>query len=152
MLDGKPVLTANHSFVPPNPVAGAGCVLLPSLSDFLSALEPQDRAALLALARRKPFKKGARIFEAGDPASMLYILESGRAKIYKTASSGKEIILWFCFPGETFGLAELSRGVERTISAQAVDDSNILCLQKVDFLRFITERPSAALCAIDILS
>ena len=125
--------------------------LFPS-SDFLSALEEGDRLALFNMAWRKSFKKGMRIFEAGDEASMLYIMESGRAKIYQTSPSGKDIILWFCFPGETFGLAELSRGIKRTISACAMDDSQVLCLPKGDFLRFIAERPSVALSAIDILS
>ncbi len=149
---GRATPAATPPFGPPLPCAEGDGILLHPSSDFLSALELPDRDALFALTRRKVFKKGARIFEAGDPAAMLYILESGRVKIYKTAPSGKEIILWFCFPGETFGLAELSRGVERTISAQAVDGSDVLCLLKTDFLRFITERPSVALCAIDILS
>ncbi len=128
-----------------------GLFLYPS-SGLLNALAPPDRDVLFALGRSKTFKKGAPIFEAGDPASMLYILETGRAKIYQTAPSGKEIILWFCFPGETFGLAELGCDVERMISAQAMEDSRVLCLSKVNFRQFIGEHPSAALCVIDILS
>ncbi len=128
-----------------------GLFLYPS-SGLLSALAPPARDVLFALGRSKTFKKGAGIFEAGDPASMLYILETGRAKIYQTAPSGKEIILWFCFSGETFGLAELGCGVERMISAQAMEDSRVLCLSKVSFRHFIGEHPSAALCTIDILS
>ena len=145
----------------PRPTPGAGSIgidvdlddiwLFPS-SDFLSALEEEDRHALFDMAWRKSFKKGMCIFEAGDEASMLYIMETGRAKIYQTSPSGKDIILWFCFPGETFGLAELSRGVKRSISARAMGDSQVLCLPKSDFLRFIAERPSVALSAIDILS
>lgn len=121
-------------------------------ADFLSSLDADDRDALVASARRKTFRKGHRIFEAGDPASMLYILESGRAKVYQTSASGKDVILWFCFPGEIFGLAELSRGVERTISALAVDESEVLVLSKRDFLTLIGERPAVALTALDILS
>lgn len=121
-------------------------------ADFLSSLDEDDRDALVSAARRRTFRKGHRIFEAGDPAAMLYILESGRAKVYQTSASGKEVILWFCFPGEIFGLAELSRGVERTISALAVDESEVLVLSKSDFLTFIAERPAVALTALDILS
>ncbi|HEC91183.1 MAG TPA: cyclic nucleotide-binding domain-containing protein, partial [Alphaproteobacteria bacterium] len=63
-----------------------GLFLYPS-SGLLSALAPPARDVLFALGRSKTFKKGAGIFEAGDPASMLYILETGRAKIYQTAPS-----------------------------------------------------------------
>lgn len=121
-------------------------------SDFIGILDDDDRNALLKIARKWRFDKGEYIFEAGEPANRVYIVKSGQAKIYQISPSGKEVILWFCLPGEIFGLAELSCGAERAIYAQANIDTEILSIERGDFMNFMASHPIVAMNAIDVLS
>ena len=74
---------------------------------FLSDIEPSQRSALFKLGEMRSFNKDQSIFRAGAPGDTVFLLLSGRVKIYQLSSVGKEVILWFSFPGEIFGLAEI---------------------------------------------
>ena len=72
-------------------------------TDFLGKLDADTRAALLAQATRRRLRKSAFVYRIGDPGDAVYLLLSGRIKTYKIAPNGREVILWFGFPGEVFG-------------------------------------------------
>ncbi len=121
-------------------------------SDFLSQIMPDDREHLLSVSYRKEYRKGDYIFQAGDPGKNVYILEDGRAKIFQNSEQGREMILWFCLPGEIFGLAELPRGGKREVYAEACTSCTMYAVPKNDFQNFLLEHPDTALQMIDLLS
>lgn len=111
-----------------------------------------DRAQLLALAEHRTVGRHEIVYRAGDPAQYLYFLEGGRVKIYHLAPGGKEVLLWFCMPGETFGLTEICHGGNRQVYARGCEPSRLLCIPRPDFKAFIERCPAAALLVIDVLS
>ena len=121
-------------------------------SDFLGNLCETDRKAFFLLGHRHSYGKQAYIFRSGDPGHNVYVLERGRAKIYKVSDTRKEVILWFCFPGEIFGLAEASRGGSRDVYAQACTEAVVHRIPRERFSRFVEERPRVAMQVIDLLS
>ena len=122
-------------------------------SFFLKLLAPSDRADLLALASRHTYDPGEFVFESGSPGNNVYVLEEGRAKVFKLSESGKEVILWFCFPGEIFGLAEISQGGStREVFAQVCTPAIVHVIRREDFLRFVTAHPDMAMKLMDLLS
>lgn len=122
-------------------------------ADFFGNLERGDRDALLAAGSHRAFAKDEFVFRIGDPGIRVYFLESGRVKIYQPAESGREVILWYCLPGEIFGLAEVAGGGgERTVSAQACDASTVLAVPHDAFHRIVASRPGIGLLAIQVLS
>ncbi len=121
-------------------------------ANFLSSLSDEELNALTGHAKRNSYKKNQQIFSAGDNAKVIYIVASGCIKLYQLSPGGKEIILWFSFPGELFGIAETVRGVEREIFASANIDSQVLVLSEGDFVEFLRSHPEAAMRAIGILS
>ena len=64
----------------------------------------------------------------------------------------REVILWFCLGGEIFGLAEVARGGERAVNAQACTDSELLAVPNARFRAFLAEHPCAALLTMQVLS
>jgi CRP/FNR family transcriptional regulator len=62
------------------------------------------------------------------------------------------VILWFCFPGEVFGLAEASRGGPRDVYAQVCSDAVVHRIPRQQFSQFVEARPRVALQVIDLLS
>ncbi len=121
-------------------------------SDFLARMEPREREALLALAEPQSCRRHGFVFQAGSAGENVYVLLSGRIKIFQLSPVGREIIQWFCFPGEVFGLAEMPRGGRREVYAQACADSEVLSIPKERFRSFLIESPSTAMLVIDLLS
>ena len=121
-------------------------------ANFLSNLSGPELESLLARATRLRLAKGAHVFEAGDASGEIYVVAAGCIGLYHLSPSGKEIILWLAFPGELFGLAECIRGVPREIYASAQVASEILAIDRADFVEFLSRHPEAALRAIGILS
>ena len=121
-------------------------------SDFLGSLSPTDRQNLLLLSQVQTFRRGDYVFHSGAQGNNVYILEEGRAKIYKLSSTGKEIILWFCLPGEIFGLAEVTRAGSREVFAEACTNARVYRIPREEFTRFLSRHPDTALQTIDLLS
>jgi CRP/FNR family transcriptional regulator len=120
--------------------------------DFLAQLSAPERALLLRGATRREVEREALIFQAGSPGSHIYFLECGRAKVYHLSPAGKEILLWFCLPGEVFGLAEACQGGGRQVYAQACERSSVLAVRQQEFRRFLEQFPTAALLVNEVLA
>jgi CRP/FNR family transcriptional regulator len=121
-------------------------------SSFLARLAGPDRVALLALAARRRVQRGEYVFEAGSPGHHTYFLEHGRINIYQLSPTGKAVLLWFCLPGEIFGLAEVCRGGGRQTYAEAVESSSVLAVTQQDFRQFLEIHSSTALLINDVLA
>lgn len=122
------------------------------LSDFLARLSPADRSDLLRLALRRTVAKGELVFQAGSPGNFVHFLEAGRVKVYHLSPTGKEVVLWFCLPGEIFGLAEVCHGGGRQVYAEACESSSVLSVSQRDFRVFLESHPAAALQVNDVLA
>lgn len=89
----------------------------------------------------RKLEKGDYIFRSGENAGGVYFLKSGKVKVSHVASSGKEVILWFCFGGDIFGLAETMQCGEREVNAQACDQSEVLSISQDNFNAYLFQHP-----------
>ncbi|HZP86427.1 MAG TPA: Crp/Fnr family transcriptional regulator [Burkholderiales bacterium] len=118
---------------------------------FLNQLDSHDRHALIQLAPVTHFSKGSFIFKAGVEGEKIYLLESGRVKIARSSESGRETILWFCLPGEVFGLAGIPTVGPRIFYAQACTASAVRCISSDDFMQFLRGHPNVSIAVIHLL-
>lgn len=125
---------------------------LVSPSNFSDMISPGDRDALAALAQRNSCRRHEFVFRVGAPADRVYLLREGRVKIFGLSGSGKETILWFCFPGEMFGLAEIARGQDREVYAQACTDCEYDSIPQARFKQFLATRPDVAMAVLELFS
>lgn len=121
-------------------------------TDFLARLSSADARDLVQASQRKLFAKNSFIFKAGDPGRHVYFLQQGRVKICQPAQEGKDVILWFCFAGDMFGMAEVARGGGRVVHAQACEASEVLVLSQVELTDYLKTHPAAALVIMQVLS
>ncbi len=121
-------------------------------TDFLSNMHEHERQVFMLLSSELHFDKGDYIFQSGDPGKYIYVLTQGRAKIIQLSAVGKEMILWFCLPGEMFGLADLPRGGMREVSAQVCSEAVVLAVQREKFNEFLMNNPNTANQVIELLS
>jgi CRP/FNR family transcriptional regulator len=121
-------------------------------SNFLARLAPGDRDDLIGIAQSAAHAKNEYVFRVGEAGRRVYFLDAGRVKIHQASPDGREIILWFCLPGEVFGIAEVARGGDRVVAAVACEPSRILSISQEQFKTYLATHPSAALVTIEVLS
>jgi EAL domain-containing protein (putative c-di-GMP-specific phosphodiesterase class I) len=85
---------------------------------------------------RKSFPSGATIFFEGEPADCAYIIEQGRVEICANRQ-GRHILLATLGQGEIFGEMSVIDGGNRSASAQALDDTELLIIRRDQLQRRI---------------
>jgi CRP/FNR family cyclic AMP-dependent transcriptional regulator len=118
------------------------------LFSTLSSLEI-DR--LVAYARLQRVRRGEVLFSKGDVGSTLIAVVSGAVKICVPSSEGKEIVLNVIQPGEVFGEISLLDGQPRTANALCMFDSEILTLDRREFIPFLKQNPDVMLTLLAVL-
>ena len=121
-------------------------------TDFLGQLEPPDRASLMAIGQRRLVRKGGHVYRVGDAKRAVYATLSGRLKFYKDAPTGRDVILWFCFPGEVFGMAEVPPVKGRQVNVQSCEDSEVLVIADDAFYAFLETHPRVARLCLRAMS
>ncbi len=121
-------------------------------ANFLSSLSEAETRDLLKCSRYLDLKYRDHLFRAGDHSNDVYIVASGCIRLFQSSTTGKETILWFSFPGEIFGMAELWRGNDRQSYAVANEATQVYSIRHRDFIDFLGAHPEAAMKAIGILS
>lgn len=104
-------------------------------------------ADLRALADRtavRSYPKQAIIVNEGDESDSLYLIVSGRVKIYLADEHGKELILAIKGPGQYFGEMVLD-GEARSASVMTLEPSQFAVLSRADFRAFLLAHAEVAL-------
>ena len=117
-------------------------------SGFLRALTPEDQKTVRRMGSRSTFSKGDRIFHQGDSHTGVWIIESGRARIYYTGPSGREIILAYWTPGHFIGGPEVFGRGRHVWSADALEKCEMLFLSGRSLERLVREIPDVAVAVI----
>jgi CRP/FNR family transcriptional regulator, cyclic AMP receptor protein len=82
---------------------------------------------------RRNYPRGRTIVAEGEPSQSLYILLSGRAKVQRSDSEGKEVILAVIGPGEFFGEMSLIDDSPRSASVITLESSDFMAINKDNF-------------------
>ena len=114
-------------------------------AELFSRLEPDDLAALVAIARTRQLDGGEILFAAGDRASGFYVVLEGRIKLYKVSADGKEYILRVVQPGQTFAEAAAFSGLIYPVFAETMSVCRLAYFDVNDFRNLIQRSPQLAL-------
>src|SRR6185436_1813851 len=115
-------------------------------------LDDDDRVELAKVIDEAHVVAGESLFQAGDPGDSLFIVESGEIELFIKDTAGQKIVLATPSAGDMFGeLAMLDSG-PRTATAVALQDSDILVLDRDDLVLLFQKKPEAALHMLAALS
>ena len=81
------------------------------------------------------------IFGVGDPPDGLYIISSGRVRLFVRLENRRERELLICGPGDYFGEVALMSGGNRMIGAESLEKSTLIMLGKEHFDRITRDYP-----------
>ena len=85
---------------------------------------------------RVSFSKGQQIFAEGDLGSEMFILQSGRVRIYKNID-GFDQTLTVLEKGDFFGEMSILEGLPRSASAEAEEDCELIRINSANFVAMI---------------
>ena len=128
-------------------------VLLTLLRSIPLFAELQDDA-LTELSRRcvsRQFVAGHVLFTTGEECRGLYMVESGRVRIYRTDPSGREQVRHIEGPGRPVAELPLFDGGTYPASAVTTEDSRLVFLPRADFEFLYRNHPDIAQAIIRAL-
>jgi CRP/FNR family cyclic AMP-dependent transcriptional regulator len=114
-------------------------------------LDEQESQSLCALMETLHFDKGDTIFNAGDAGDSIYIVRSGRVEVFIENYEGHKIILRENEQGDVFGDISLLDGGPRTATAVAIEDTEVLSLDRDNLLELVTKHPHAGLDLLTVM-
>jgi CRP/FNR family transcriptional regulator len=114
-------------------------------SAFFDDLAIDDLEAIAGVTVKRAYPAGQIVLLEGAASSVLYVVHSGRLKLYKTSSRGREQVLRLLRPGDMFNEVAVFDEGPNPASAQAIEDCTLYLLRRRDLLRFVAERPGVAL-------
>ena len=101
-----------------------------------------DLQLLARLAIERSIEEGEFFFFQGDPATHLYVLIAGRAKLMQTNSAGQQVNLRTINEWQMFGaLGTVRAQAEYPASAQALESSTALAIRSNDMRELMQTRP-----------
>ncbi len=109
---------------------------------MLRRLGPEDRVRLGSVASIQLFPRNARIFSEGDDPATFCSIVSGRVKVFKSTSGGKDVILELFGPGDPLGAVAVYEGRPYPASAAAMEDTTCLLIPRRDFFRLLESHPT----------
>ena len=118
---------------------------------LLAALTDSDRQALARSASRRRYRRGDIIFQKDDPGHSLFIVARGSVRIYVPSTQGADLTLAVLGPGHFFGDLSLLDGRPRSASAAALGDTNVVILERSDFVAVIRTRPAAVMSVLAVV-
>ena len=92
------------------------------------------------------------LFRQGDPAVGLYILKSGRATLTMRSAGGKIVMRVEAATGSLLGLPGMLGNVPYTLTAEAMDGSELSFLSHAEFYEMIRSDPQLALKLLQVLA
>lgn len=120
--------------------------------DLFRKLRPDELDRLVAFTRWTRHSARSTLFYKDDPGTSMMVVRHGRVKVCTHSECGRELVLNMFRPGEVFGEVALLDGSPRCADAVAIDDCELLVLERRDFIPFLLEHPDASVRMLEVLT
>ena len=111
---------------------------------LFAGLEDEAATALSSAMGKLYLNKGDVLFHEGDSEDRLYIVVSGKIKLGRTGSAGRENLLAVLGPGQMFGELSVFDPGPRSTTATAVTACELRTLEHDELIPWLTDRPEVA--------
>ncbi len=119
---------------------------------YFSGLDDKVLEGLAAGAVRREYAPGETVFIEGEQLPGLYYLQSGWLKIVKTSPEGREQILQFLEPGQTFHAIGVIANRPNPASAIALEPVKVWILRREAVMVLIEQHPPFARKMIELMA
>jgi len=113
--------------------------------EIFSDMPSQDLSTIAAITIVKSLDKGQYLFRQSDNPHGFFVVQNGAINVHRVNSSGREQVLRVFRAGESLAEETVAAGSGYPADARAVEDSQVLQVQKSGFLALIKCHPDLAL-------
>lgn len=117
----------------------------------LGQLPPDALEQLSGYVVRRRVERGATIFAKGDPGQGLMAVVRGSVRISLPGAGGREVVLNRMGAGEVFGEMALLDGQARSADATAIEDCELLVVDRRSLLHLMHQKPEVAVTLLAVL-
>jgi CRP-like cAMP-binding protein len=104
-----------------------------------------DLKCIAQIAIPKHLDKGKYLFREGEPATGFYVVQRGTINIHRTGAGGREQVIHLFHAGDSFAEVVLASETGYPADARATEPSQVLLIQKREFLSLLQSKPELAL-------
>ena len=119
-------------------------------ADPFAPLHPETVRAIAASGVVRTFPRNTILINEGDVGDALFVVLSGRVKIFSSNEAGREFVIDFHGPGEYVGEMSLD-GEPRSASVITVEPTTCAVVNRTQFRDFILAHPDFAMHLIERL-
>lgn len=117
-----------------------------------SGLEQRDLDQLAQATHTTKLQPKEELFHKGDEGTRLYVIVRGRCRVVTTSMDGSDAQFTIMNPGEVIGEVTLFGGGERSATVTAVDECELLSLDRRDFFPLLRSNPDVAIQLLEVLA
>jgi CRP/FNR family cyclic AMP-dependent transcriptional regulator len=112
---------------------------------LFSGLEEKDLRLLQQMGVRRTFPKHTVLIQEGSHGDSLYLIISGRVKVFLDNQEGKEITLALLGPGDFVGEMALIDDEPRSAGVVTLDTCVLMVFSRADFRHTLAHNPSLSI-------
>jgi len=118
---------------------------------LFAALDEAEVGSLASRCAIRPYPQGEILFSEGEPCKGLYIVVSGRVRIFKTAANGREQVLTVEGPGASIAELPVFDGGGFPASGSALEKTSVLFISRADLRAICLEHPEVSLKMLQVV-
>ncbi len=119
---------------------------------FFTQLSDHELDVVRAVATEKTYPKSAVVLTEGEMGDSLYMIQSGKVKVFIGDEDGREIILKILGPGDFFGEMSMIDKQPRSASVNTIEASTFLVLSHAGFEKCVEQSPRIANMVMRVLA
>ena len=119
---------------------------------LLDGLSDREVKTVLDRGTRKIIYRGGTIFTQGTPHDGIFLIETGRVRVFYSSPAGREVTLAYWHPGNFVGGPEVFGNSPHIWSGTAAANSSVLHLSGSTLRALVAQIPALAIGLIEALS
>ena len=119
---------------------------------FFTQLSDHELDLVRAVATEKTYPKNAVVLTEGEAGDSLYMIQTGKVKVFIGDEEGREIILKILGPGSFFGEMSMIDKQPRSASVTTLETSTFLVLQHAAFEKCVEQAPTIGNMVMQVLA
>lgn len=119
---------------------------------IFAGLPMPDLEKVAKITKVKPLSKGEYLFHEGDVATGFYVVQAGAINVHRVSAAGKEQVIHVFRPGDSFAEVALASDRGYPADARAIEESQVLFIEKVGILELLKRQPELALRMLGSMS
>lgn len=122
------------------------------LVPIFKGLTEEEMLEIAGITSSRVLEKGELAYRAGEVTNTMFVVHTGKLKLYRLTANGKEQVLQIIGPGEFIGELTLFSSLPLSDFAEAMEETSICILEGAKLKELMGKYPQIAFKVMDELS